>query len=96
MHRANIIEEGSICKYMPPIIDFKNSSLLQIAKNINGFSKNRYQYIGSDTAKYTFSIYINKLNDSLNSSNILNTIYLYNIGTYINKLFLTISDKYFK
>ncbi len=93
MHRAKNIEEGSICKYMPPIIDFKNSSLLQIAKQVNGFSKNRYQYIGSDTTKYTISININKLNDSLSSSIILDMLGLYTIDTYADKLFLTINDK---
>jgi len=66
---TNHFDEPSEMQISDTLLIIKNTSLEYIANYIDEISKYRYQYIGSDTNKYSFNIslksinYIDKFND---------------------------------
>ena len=90
--KSNDDNKASICQYSKPNFEFSNSTLIHFADYINEVSNIRYQYIGSDDNKYTFSISSEGINDIEKYNIKLNKIGLCATMSYDESLLFVIKD----
>jgi len=62
------LDKASMIKYSEPNFELTNTTVKQIVVSIDGLSKNRYQFIGSDTNRYSFNLVL----ESLDNGDMLN------------------------
>ena len=92
-YKSNEVDKASICQYSKPTFEFKNSTLYNLADYINEVSRIRYQYIGNDDSKYTFTISSEGLNDVNAFNKELAKLGLCATESYDESLLFVVKDK---